>query len=216
MAIAENSSNKYASEYPLPGGVEQYFDTLVALLRYIRDNNVAPDDLSKWMFDTFPNASGQIAVNGYIATLSRLGLWLQQDNSIRLTPEGTTVVTTADSNSAEAQRIVIKIKHRDFMGYDVLFKLLGEGPRSLDCIHEHLKEALAVDWKSKNQTAFRVNWLRSLGYVAKDGKEYRLTDAGNATFHDLNGNTATVVTNSAPPQTKMARQCSHHSSSEPH
>ena len=112
MAIAENSSNKYASEYPLPGGVEQYFDTLVALLRYIRDNNVAPDDLSKWMFDTFPNASGQIAVNGYIATLSRLGLWLQQDNSIRLTPEGTTVVTTADSNSAEAQRIVIDVYKR--------------------------------------------------------------------------------------------------------
>jgi hypothetical protein len=43
--------NKYASEYPLPGGVERYFDTLVALLRHIRDNDVAPDDLSKWMFD---------------------------------------------------------------------------------------------------------------------------------------------------------------------
>jgi hypothetical protein len=33
-----------------------------------------PEDLSKWMFDTFPNASGQIAVNGYISVLSRLGL----------------------------------------------------------------------------------------------------------------------------------------------
>jgi hypothetical protein len=194
MAIAANNANKYASEYPLPGGVEQYFDTLVALLRYIRDNNVTPDDLSKWMFDTFPNASGQIAVNGYIATLNRLGLWLQQDDLIRLTPEGTTVVTKAESDPAEARRTVIEIKHRDFMGYDVLFQLLGEGPQGLDDIHEHLKEALAVDWKSKNQTKFRVNWLRSLGYVEKDGTEYRLTDDGKATFHNLNGKAGNIVT----------------------
>lgn len=187
MEIANDKATKYASEYPLPGGVEQYFDTLVALLRYIRDNNVTPDDLSKWMFDTFPNASGQIAVNGYIATINRLGLWLQQDDLIRLTPEGITVVTEAELDSAIARRMVIEIKHRDFMGYDVLFRLLDRGAQSLDNIHAHLKEALAVDWKSRNQTVFRVNWLRSLGYVEKDGKEYRLTDEGKATFHALNG-----------------------------
>src|SRR5436190_5023584 len=119
MATAANNTNKYASEYPLPGGVEQYFDTLVALLRYIRDNNVSFDDLSKWMFSTFPNASGQIAVNGYIAVLSRMGLWLQQDDLIRLTPEGTAIVTKAESEPLEARRIVVEIKYRNFLGYDV-------------------------------------------------------------------------------------------------
>src|SRR5437764_176453 len=54
------------------GGVEQYIDTLVALLGYIRDNNVTLDDLARWMSDTFPNASGQIAVNGYISTVDFL------------------------------------------------------------------------------------------------------------------------------------------------
>jgi hypothetical protein len=82
-----------------------------------------PDDLWKWMFDTFPNASGQIAVNGNIATLNRLGLWLQQDNMIRLTPEGTTVVTKADSDPAAARRTILEIKHREFLGYKVLFEL---------------------------------------------------------------------------------------------
>jgi hypothetical protein len=106
MTTIANNANKYASEYPLPGGVEQYFDTLVALLSHIRDNNMTPDDLTKWMFDTFPNASGQIAVNGYIAVLSRLRLWSQQDNLIRLTPEGTAVVNKAESAPDEA-------RHRD-------------------------------------------------------------------------------------------------------
>lgn len=199
MATAANNANKYASEYPLPGGVEQYFDTLAALLRYIRDSNVMPDDLSKWMFDTFPNASGQIAVNSYISVLSRLGLWSQQDNLIRLTPEGTAVVTKAESAPDDARRIVIEIKYRDFLGYDVLFKLLGKGPQSLDAIHEHLKVALAVDWKSKNQTAFRVNWLRSLGYVEKDGREYRLTQSGKATVEKLDGKAGATAEVPMPP-----------------
>ena len=153
-----------------------------------------PTTCRRWMFDNFPNASGQIAVNGYISVLSRLGLWSQQDNLIRLTSEGTAVVNKAESDSDEARRMVIEIKYRDFLGYDVLFTLLGSGPQTLDGIHEHLKEALAVDWKSKNQTTFRVNWLRSLGYVEKDGREYRLTDNGKATFGKLNDKAGTTVT----------------------
>lgn len=199
MATAVTNADKYASEYPLPGGVEQYFDTLIALLRYIRDNNVTPEDMSKWMFATFPNASGQIAVNGYISTLNRLALWIQQDDLIRLTLEGTTLVTKAESAPDEARRMVMEIKYRHFLGYDVLLKLLSGGPlQGLDDIHEHLKEALAVDWQTKNQTAFRVNWLRSLGYVEKDGKEYRLTDEGNSTFHKLNGESGTNVSTPQP------------------
>jgi hypothetical protein len=198
-AVHAPNANKYGSEYPLPGGVEQYFHTLVALLRYIRDNNVTADDLTKWMFDTFPNASGPIAVNGYIATLGRLGLWSQQDSFCRLTPEGTALVSKAESAPADARQMVIEIKHRDFSGYDVLFNLLNEGPQSLDDIHEHLKEALAVDWKSKNQTSFRVNWLRSLGYVEKDGQEYKLTDEGKVIAVKLKGKSGATVTIRPPP-----------------
>jgi Restriction endonuclease len=200
LAISTNAG-KYASEYPLPGGVEQYFDTLVALLRYIRDNALTSGDLSKWMFDTFPNASGQIAVNGYIAVLTRLELWSQQENLIRLTPVGTSVVNKAESAPDEARFTVIEIKYRDFLGYDVLFKLLSQGQRSLDEIHEHLKEALAVDWKSKNQTTFRVNWLRSLRYVEKDSKEYRLTQSGSDAYKILDVTSGATVTAPMPAPT---------------
>lgn len=186
----------------MPGGVEQYFETLISLLRYIRDNDVTSDALSQWMFNTFANASGEIAVNQYIASLSRLGLCLQQSNLIRLTPEGTAIITKVESAPVEARRMVIEIKYRHFLGYDVLFKLLREGAQRLDDIHEHLKKTLAVDWKSKNQITFRVNWLRSLGYVVKEGREYRLTDEGKATFDNLNGTTELAVTGSVQPPEK--------------
>lgn len=177
--------NKYASEFPLPGGVEQHFNTLIALLRYIRDHSVAADDLTKWIFHEFPNASGQIAANGYIASLSRLGLWSSQDNLIRLTADGTAVVNTAETSPDQARRMVVEMKFRDCLGYDVLFKLLAGGPQNFDSIHEHLKQELNVDWKSKNQTSFRVNWLRSLGYAEKDGREYQLTNEGKIVFEQL-------------------------------
>jgi hypothetical protein len=186
MTSNASSSEKYASEYPLPGGVEQYFETLVALLTFIRDNNVSFDDLSKWMFDSFPNASGQIAVNGYISTVGRLGLWLHQDNLVRLSPEGTGIVTDCESNPAAARESVMRIKYRDFLGYDVLLKLLDQGPQSSEQIQEHLKNELSVDWKSKNQSSFRVNWLRSLGYAEKDGQQYHLTDEGRIVWQKLN------------------------------
>jgi hypothetical protein len=200
ITIALPNPNKYDSEYPLPGGVEKHFDTLVNLLRYIRDNNVTSEDLSKWIFTTFPNASGQIAVNGYIATVGRLGLWSEQDGFYRLTPDGTALVNKAGSDPLQARQMVIEIKHRDFSGYDLIFKLLGQGPQSLDSIHEHLKNALHVDWESKNQTTFRVNWLRSLGYVAKDGREYKLTPNGLDVRGKLNGRGDNNVMDPTPPQ----------------
>lgn len=194
------TADKYGSEYPLPGGVEEYFTTLVGLLRYIRDNKVTSDDLSSWMSSTFPKASGQTAVNGYIATLARLGLWSQQDDRLRLTAAGTTLLEKAESAPAEAHRQVVEIKYRDFTGYDALFDFLRTGPHDLDTIHEQLKQALAVDWKSKNQTMFRVNWLRSLGYVQKDGFAYRLTDAGRVVGDALASPGASVVpTQTTPP-----------------
>ncbi len=137
------------------------------------------------MFETFPNASGQIAVNGYISTASRLGLWIQQNEYIRLTADGTAVVTNAESVPEKAKQKVVEIKYRDFLGYDVLFQLLNDKPCDLDDIRDHLRQKLDLDWKSKNQASFRVNWLRSLGYVEKVGKEYHLTSSGKEVFQKL-------------------------------
>ena len=137
-------------------------------------------------------------MNGYIAVISRLGLWSHQDNLIRLTPEGTAVVNAAGSAIDAARQMVIEIKCRDFLGYDVLFKLLNEGPQNLEDIHEYLKQTLAVDWKSKNQTTFRVNWLRSLGYAEKDGRVYRLTANGRSVLERLKGSISDLVPVPAP------------------
>jgi hypothetical protein len=173
------AADKYSSEYPLPGGVEQYFETLVRMLRYVREAQRTPEDLSRWLSETF-QTYGEIAVNGYVATVSRMGLWAEQDGVLRLTPDGVALAQAADAGSDQAQLQVMHVKLRVFAGYDVLLDLLRPGPRTLDEIRGRLTEALGVGWKSNNQAMFRVNWLRSLGLAAKDGLGYRLTDRGMA------------------------------------
>jgi hypothetical protein len=109
-----------------------------------------------------------------------MGLWSFKDDAFRLTPEGKALLDKEDTDSFAAKRSILDVKLRDVAGYDVLLSTLKQGPASFDDADSTLKQAMNVDWKSKNQTMFRLNWLRSLGYVAKDGHEYSLTPAGQS------------------------------------
>ena len=171
-------AKKYASDLPLPGGVEQYFDTLILLLRHVRDDPCDHGALTNWIIETFPKATQATAINGYIGLVSRMGLWSTKDDRIRLTPKGSDILEKQEVDPATARRAVADLKLSEVDGYDVLLKLLASGSRTFDQLDAHLKQTLQVDWKSKNQTMFRVNWLRSLGYVEKNGREYALTAEG--------------------------------------
>lgn len=141
-----SNNQKYASEYALPGGVEQYYDTLVRLLKHIRDEDVLSDDLSQWFFDTFSTTSGQIAVKGYISTLRRMGYWSQQANqTLRLTPEGIELLGADESEPDTAHRMVWNVKYRNFAGYEELIRFLHLGPQDIEALHQHLKSSSKVD-----------------------------------------------------------------------
>lgn len=171
-------TNKYASDFPLPGGVEQYFETLLRLLRHVRDNPCEHDVLVTWVANNFKNVTKRRAITMYISYVARMGLWTTKDGRVRLTPDALALVEQAQTSDSEAKRAVIDIKLRTVDGYNVLFAHLAGGERTFDELDENLKQSLGVGWTSKNQTMFRVNWLRSLGYVAKDGRQYALTEGG--------------------------------------
>ena len=178
-------TKKYASDLPLPGGVEQYFATLVQLLRRVRENPCSHEELVTWVRETFPNASQATAINGYIGLVSRMGLWASKDDQIRLTPAGSDIVEKAESSESDARRAVIEIKLSEVEGYDALLRRMLKGEQSFDDLDCDLKAAIGADWKSKNQTMFRINWLRSLGYATKNGRTYVLTEQGQALARSL-------------------------------
>lgn len=67
-----------------------------------------------------------------------------------------------------------------------MFRFLSKGSRTFDDIDSALKTALQAKWKSKNQTGFRLSWLRSLGQIgpiSRHGEGARLRTLENQAFH---------------------------------
>ncbi len=180
-------TDKYASEWPLPGGVDQYFETLIALLRHVGDKPIQHDALMDFVFETYPNTRGSTAVKIYLDYVSRMGLWQITDGQVRLTTEGSKLIERADTRAVAAKRTIFEIKRQSIAGYDEILKLLKDKELSMDDLDAQLKVAIGANWKSKNQTMFRSNWLRSLGFMEHDGRDYRLTAAGATIARELFG-----------------------------
>lgn len=144
MTYSEDGHDKFGSEYPLPGGVENYFETLVSLLRFVRDNDVTYEGLADW-FGKSVGATGPTAVSGYISSVGRLGLWAYQEDQIELTPVGITVVTSTESDLESARKLVVELKYKLIAGYDQLFNLLASGDHLTESLHASLQNALSVD-----------------------------------------------------------------------
>ncbi|MEN6496978.1 MAG: hypothetical protein ABFD16_22020 [Thermoguttaceae bacterium] len=177
----------YASEYPLPGGVDQYFDTLLTLLKRVGEGAIRQQSLVDFVFQEYPQTRGSTAVGQYLAYIGRMRLWTLKEELVRLTPEGSKLIERADADPVAGRRLLLDIKRRSILGYDEMIRILAGQTRSFEEIDAELKKALATDWKTKNQTTFRVNWLRSLGYLEKDGGSYRLTAEGRTLAAEING-----------------------------
>ena len=65
-------ADKYASDDPLPGGVEKYFETLIKLLGHVGDKTVDYDALVEFVSQTFPQAKGTTAMSIYLGSVGRL------------------------------------------------------------------------------------------------------------------------------------------------
>ena len=178
-------TDKYASEYPLPGGVDQYFNSLITLLKRVSEAPPEQQELVDFVFQEYPRTRGSTAVGQYLAHITRSGLWAIKDDKYRLTPDGSSLVEKVESDRDAARHILMEMKFQTIAGYEDMFCCLSEASRTFDEIDSALKTALQAGWKSKNQTSFRLSWLRSLGYAEKEGHSYGLTPAGRAVLDSL-------------------------------
>jgi hypothetical protein len=172
---------QYASEFPLPGGVEQYYQTLVSMLKAIRDGHNTAEKMNVWIRQHFEAARGDTAIAGYLNTLQRQGFWRSEDGSFIPSKLSLDILEANENKASEARHVVFETKHQVIAGYEEMLRFLDGGPKAFDEVDRSLQQALGVSWQSKNQTMFRLNWLRSLGYVQKDGQRYMLTAVGGET-----------------------------------
>ena len=166
-------SSKIKGILSLPGGAKSYVATMRKILEKVNRENPSMDQLVSWFKHEY-GLSGDRYPPGYIRVVKRcLGFLEKVDGRLKITSAARQFLTTQDN------KLVLDILRERVLGFEEILSMLADGRRlKLEEVHTGLLEKCNVDWKSRNQTSFRLNWLSSLGYVNKEHKKYYLTDRG--------------------------------------
>lgn len=159
--------------FPLPGGVREYAHTLHELLEWI-DASPRPPEAFVSFFRERYDATGETAVQSYTAMPKTLGFVEDVDGVSDLTDLGRSWVERPTSED------LFDALHVQFEG--MLDMLVIADVTDADATQAALliKTMLGRDWRSGNQSAFRRNWLLSMGLVERVSGHDQITEAGRA------------------------------------
>ena len=156
----------------LPGGFKQYVTTLQKCLEYIQQNNLTQEQLVQWFLRTFPS-SERIAPD-FVFTIRDLRLIAESAGKFCLSEIANSFLETRD------KRTLYQQLDTNFIGIQDIITMLYKQPLPLDDICSYLRVTYATKWQKATQCSIRINWLRGLGYVTKDGQKYTLTAEGKS------------------------------------
>lgn len=157
---------------PLPGGGDRYVDAVEKCLEFISQSNPSKKQLKEWFFRTFPSVKSERTAKDYIDTIESLGLIIMIRGKFFLSNDAKEFLKTHDNN------LVYQALDANYMGIHDIVELLYEKPQTQNKIFSFLRKKFGVGWQKETQCVMRLNWLRSLGYVVKDGLQYGLTREG--------------------------------------
>ncbi len=158
-----NPIKKYNAIWPLPGGVENYFNALQEILSYVDENNPILDQLVQAMKDLFPSMSGDHVIKTQLLIHQHMGLMQIVKGKYETTDEGKGLLDNPDPEKAYA------CLSQSHIGFNKLLLKLSEGPLTTKEIHAYLKRYVNENWTHQSQPNYRIHWLRSLGLAEKDG-----------------------------------------------
>lgn len=157
---------------PLPGGVRSYKETLEALLGEIRERGLTEDDFFAMLRERY-EVTGETARAVYRDLLLNLGLVRINDGRLQLSPDGEAYLDDP------TPRALFERLHRTYAGLLEILAIAGAlGRADTARIRELLPALLGRSWKSNNQSAFRRNWLLSIGATERRDDGDVLTPLG--------------------------------------
>ena len=156
-----SGAQKLKGLWPLPGGVEKYFETALDLLEFVKTESPTEDQLKDY-FRTHYGVDGPSSLPQYVRVLVNLRLISVKNGLCSLAPEGTAWQQARDPIAAYHQL------NERFEAIESLLQLCAQATGTLNDVHSALCKLHGYTWQSTNQTFFRVCWLRSLGLVERD------------------------------------------------
>lgn len=176
-----NSEGKIRSVWPLPGGNDQYLETLVQALQWIyqKENELVDEALNAW-FQTEYHV-GENTAPGYIRVIKYLGaIDIDSKGIVTITSFGEKIVN-AENRREQADLVVHKFM-KDYLAFPEILQFYN-----LADDHVHLKEMVEAlspqfpGWTTEAQYEYRALWLLSLGCLEQDeGRYYQITEYGKS------------------------------------
>jgi hypothetical protein len=156
----------------LPGGADKYVDSLTRCLEFVKSEGPDEAGMKHWFFKSFPQTRGEKAVMGYVNMIAnQLGLIKTEHGRFVLSSDGEKFLSTRDNV------FLFQVLDQRVNGVSEVLRLI-ETPKSFSEIDSALRARFG--WKTRAQAYYRVSWLQSMGYIARTGDAYGLTEAGKA------------------------------------
>lgn len=170
---------KIRSVWPLPGGNDQYLETLVQALQWLyqKEGITIQEELSAWFQREYH--VGEKTVPGYIGVIKYLSAMdIDPKGMITITSFGKEIVN-ATNRSQQAGLVV----HRFMDNYLAFPEVLAVYEKTKEVIHlnEMVDKLMPLfpTWTSRAQYEYRALWLLSLGCLEQDkGRYYQITEYG--------------------------------------
>lgn len=162
-------SAKKKTIWPLPGGIDHYYDSLLTVLSALKKEPMTKDSFVKWFKKQFDSVSSDKTVTSYISNIfSNLGLVQRMDKVYKLTPVAESLL-----NAPSKEAVFDILKNRIF-GIEETLSLIesSDSPVSESDVRTYLVENFDVDWETNTQASFRLLWLWNLDKIKRneDGK----------------------------------------------
>jgi len=141
---------------------------MTEFLEHILDTDPTFDEMVDWVIKQHEKVNSKKAASGYIRALNTVGAVVFDGERIKLTPEAADFME--DQNVKKAQRMFLD----SVAGAEEAYDFMKNGPKTVERINDHIKEAIKVSWESEAQTRWRLYWLESLGLVEKTKNGYQV------------------------------------------
>lgn len=173
------NTKKHKGIWPLPGGTTSYVETLYKILEKISEIKPTFEELLSWFIREY-NLTGEATPKSMFHYLMRFGFFYEVNNRMILSRDSEEYIKTKDKT------IVYTVLNNSVLGIeDILILLYIHNELSLKKINEWFVKTYDVKWGTTTQVSFRMNWLRSLGYVELRGRSYSLNAEGVNVVQDL-------------------------------
>jgi len=161
---------KNRSIWPLPGGTNNYCETLTRYLETIRNGTNTKKALVDWYISSFENVTSEKTANGYINVPRNMGLTIFRGKYVELTDPAREFLQANDIE------VLYETISNNILAFGDIVEFVRTSSESVSAqqVYDFICENFDVQWATFAQVNFRLTWLVNLKKLVKGPNGYLL------------------------------------------